>query len=118
MNGTAFKTRSRLNSPDKVSFDAYELGKNFGFEGRKDSTMTVETVNHDQVLLSDTDSSEEEKYDDPDILFGHEARGKFWELFKSDRKFKDFNPKNDVSKDPRFAYFKECSQAHILPRSN
>jgi hypothetical protein len=79
--------------------------------------MSVTTVNDDQVLLS-SDDSEEEKFDNPDILFGHEARGKFWELYKNDRKFKDFNAKKDVSKDPRFAYFNECTQANILPRSS
>ena len=119
MNGTAFKNRSRENSPDKVSFLATPPPKNLSFDARKGSTFTMDTVNNDKIMLSDTESSEEEeKFDNPDILFGHEARDRFWELFKSERKFKDFDSKRDVNKDPRFAYFKECYQAHILPRSS
>jgi|TARA_B110000305_G_C19316166_1_gene576536 hypothetical protein len=44
---------------------------------------------------------------------------KFWEFYKSDRKFKDYQEgKEDMaSMDPRQAYFQTCSQLKINPQS-
>ena len=36
-------------------------------------------------------------------------------MFKSDRKFKDFNNETDVTKDPRFAYLSKCKELNIIP---
>ena len=47
--------------------------------------------------------------------FGRKAKNKFWQLYKSDRTFKD-NINNDV-KDPRFAYIKSCQEMRMLPKA-
>jgi hypothetical protein len=59
MNGSAFKTRSRENSPEKVSFMQSHLGENSKFDSRKESIMTIGSVNNDKIMLSDSESSEE-----------------------------------------------------------
>jgi hypothetical protein len=33
----------------------------------------------------------EENYEDPDLYFGEEAKDNFWSLYKSERRFKDFD---------------------------
>ena len=38
----------------------------------------------------------DENYDDPSIFFGEEAKDNFWSLYKSERRFKDFDVDNDV----------------------
>lgn len=47
---------------------------------------------------------------------GSGAKQKFWELYKSERKFKDFKPAQGIS-DPRFAYFKTCKDLKIQPKA-
>jgi hypothetical protein len=37
----------------------------------------------------------EENYDDPNIFFGEEAKDNFWDLYKSERRFKDFEEGSD-----------------------
>ena len=60
--------------------------------------------------------SEEEKFDTQALLVGSSAETKFWELYKSERKFKD---NADASQsDPRYAYFERCKQMHINPRAS
>ena len=49
---------------------------------------------------------------------GSRARQKFWTLYKSERKFKDFDPDIDNSTDPRFAYFQTCKDENCLPRAS
>lgn len=95
------------------------LGQNFGFDQKKESVSTVTTVDNHRIVLTDPsdESEEEEKQDQSKVLYGHEARTQFWHLYKSERKFKDFDTRSDWSKDPRFAYFQECNNANILPRS-
>ena len=43
-------------------------------------------------------------------MVGAQGRSNFWQLFKSERKFKDFNEETDVTNDPRFAYFEKCRE--------
>jgi hypothetical protein len=47
------------------------------------------------------DQDEGERLDNPDIYFGDVAKDSFWDFFKSDRKFKDFNYKDKEIEDPR-----------------
>lgn len=47
--------------------------------------------------------------------FGKKAKDKFWNLYKSDRTFKD-NAKSEI-KDPRFAYIKTCHDLKVLPKA-
>lgn len=47
---------------------------------------------------------------------GSSGKTKFWELYKSERKFKDQGDNSQV--DPRFAYFQQCKDLHINPRAS
>ena len=38
-------------------------------------------------------------------------------MYKSERKFKDFDPEMENSNDPRFAYFQTCKDENCLPRA-
>ena len=46
-----------------------------------------------------------EALDNPDIYFGEKAKDKFWDFYKSERRFKDFNKTPSEIEDPRQAYF-------------
>ena len=50
-------------------------------------------------------SEVDDPLDDPELYFGDQAIDKFWDFYKSDRKFKDFTQQRDDIKDPRQAYF-------------
>lgn len=65
-------------------------------------------------MLSLTD----ENYDDPKYYFGDEAKEEFWDLYKSERKFKDYNTGTDEIKDPRFAYLKSCKELKVYPKAS
>lgn len=52
------------------------------------------------------------------VLVGSRAKQKFWDLYKSERKFKDFDPDIEETPDPRFAYFQTCKEKNCLPRAN
>jgi len=45
----------------------------------------------------------EENFEDPKFYFGDDAREEFWDLYKSERRFKDQGVEDEI-KDPRFAY--------------
>jgi len=62
--------------------------------------MTTLNVNA-MELTSDID----EPLDDPDLYFGEPAVDKFWDFYKSERKFKDFTEEKRDIQDPRQAYF-------------
>ena len=48
------------------------------------------------------DSEEDiEALDNPDIYFGEKAKDKFWDLYKSERRFKDFDKQGKDIDDPR-----------------
>ncbi len=56
-----------------------------------------------------------ENYEDPNLYFGDDAKVEFWDLYKSDRRFKDFDQENDEIVDPRFAYLKTCRDLKVNP---
>jgi hypothetical protein len=60
---------------------------------------------------------QEENYDDTNLYFGDEAKEGFWDLYKSDRRFKDFDQENDEIKDPRFAYLQMCKELKVFPKA-
>ena len=69
---------------------------------RIDSRSTLNLHGEENEENSD---EEEESLDNPDLYFGDVAKDKFWDFYKSERKFKDFtNQKKDIE-DPRQAYF-------------
>ena len=50
-----------------------------------------------KVDATDLTSEIDENLDDPDLYFGEVAVDKFWDFYKSERKFKDFtNDKKDI----------------------
>jgi len=59
----------------------------------------------------------EDNYEDPRFYFGEEAKGEFWDLYKSERRFKDYNIGIDDIKDPRFAYLKSCKELMVYPKA-
>jgi hypothetical protein len=114
MNGSFFRQISKLDSPKKVNFmkTRFEDDSKLKKLEKSESTFSV----NNNVLYMDNDSeNEEEKFDRPNILVGAQARNDFWELFKSDRKFKDFNNETDTTNDPRFAYLSKCHELNIVP---
>ncbi len=59
----------------------------------------------------------EENYEDPMLCFGEEAKDNFWSLYKSERRFKDFDTQNEDIQDPRFAYLKTCKDLKVFPKA-
>jgi len=51
------------------------------------------------------------------LFFGEEAKENFWDLYKSDRRFKDFDQEHDLISDPRFAYLKACKDLKVFPKA-
>ena len=60
---------------------------------------------------------QEDNYDDPSLYFGEEAKDNFWDLYKSDRRFKDYDEQHDAISDPRFAYLKTCKDLKVFPKA-
>jgi Ran GTPase-activating protein (RanGAP) involved in mRNA processing and transport len=63
-------------------------------------------------------SMAEENFEDPKYYFGDEAKEDFWDLYKSERRFKDYNTETDEIKDPRFAYLKTCKELKVFPKAS
>ena len=59
----------------------------------------------------------EENFEDPSLFFGDEAREGFWDLYKSERRFKDYKLGTDDIKDPRFAYLQTCKELKVHPKA-
>lgn len=55
-------------------------------------------------------------YDDVNLFFGEEAKENFWDLYKSERRFKDFDEHDQIA-DPRFAYLKACDDLKVFPKA-
>ena len=75
------------------------------------------TINLQAVPNSDDEGSENDHLDDPDLYFGEKAVDNFWDFYKSDRKFKDFEKDSSFIKDPRQAYFQTCKELGVFPRA-
>ena len=71
------------------------------------STINVETL--------EMNSDHDEALDDPDLYFGEKAVDKFWDFYKSDRKFKDFTGQSQNIMDPRQAYIQTCTDLKVYP---
>ena len=59
----------------------------------------------------------EDNFEDPRFYFGDDAKEEFWDLYKSERRFKDYNIGVDEIKDPRFAYLKMCKELMVYPKA-
>lgn len=62
-------------------------------------------------------SMHEDNFEDPKFYFGDDAKEEFWDLYKSERRFKDYNTGVDEIKDPRFAYLKMCKELMVYPKA-
>ena len=83
---------------------------------RMDS-VNMRSISNAEEVYMDNEELEEENFQTQGLLVGSRAKQKFWDLYKSERKFKDFDPMNDTTQDPRFAYFQTCKENNCLPRS-
>ena len=63
-------------------------------------------------------SMHEDNFEDPRFYFGEDAREEFWDLYKSERRFKDYNTGVDEIKDPRFAYLQTCKELMVYPKAS
>ena len=59
-------------------------------------TLNIHAEEHDQDSEDDNNT-----LDNPQLYFGEVAKDKFWDFYKSDRKFKDFNKLKEDIEDPR-----------------
>ena len=74
------------------------------------------TMNVHAFPTSD-DDSENEHLDDPDLYFGKVGVTNFWDFYKSERKFKDFETEKEDIRDPRQAYFQTCNSLKVFPQA-
>lgn len=84
----------------------------------------IKLQNFDDTIKSTTNLSAveltsvaDENFDDPRLYFGEEAKEEFWDLYKSERRFKDFTTGVDDIKDPRFAYLQSCKELMVYPKT-
>ena len=84
-----------------------------GFDMQRPGTG-ASTTNLSCVELQ---SVAEENYQNPKLYFGEEAKEDFWELYKSERRFKDYDVENGEIKDPRFAYLQTCKELKVHPKA-
>ena len=82
------------NLDDEYDKQRFKLADNLD---RMDSvaTLNIECSDHDN------NSEENDTLDNPDLYFGDVAKDKFWDFYKSERKFKDFNLDKQDILDPR-----------------
>lgn len=68
---------------------------------------------------SEADDEIEEKASTQErLFFGEQAYNNFWNLYKSNREFKDYDPSKKKTEDPRFAYIKICDDLKVHPLSS
>lgn len=101
MSGSKFSHRGPP-SPKKIKFLQEKLSTDHGFKELKRVESDILESAH-QVYLEDPEA-EEEKFENQNFILGSQGRTKFWELYKSERKFKDQLDESPIM-DPRFAYF-------------
>lgn len=61
----------------------------------EDGLNRMESKTTLNVEALDMNSDHEENLDDPELYFGESGVNKFWDFYKSDRKFKDFTDEKD-----------------------
>jgi hypothetical protein len=87
MSGSMFKSRLP-ESPKKTKFLQSHTDNNHGFKSL--NRIDSEYLNTQDYIFVDDPDMEEEKFDNQRLLVGNSAKNKFWELYKSERRFKDF----------------------------
>jgi hypothetical protein len=103
-------TRKRSLSPKNLAeHDAQFAGFDMQRPGTNGSTTNLSCV--------ELQSLYEENYQNPKLYFGEEAKEDFWDLYKSERSFKDYDVENGDIRDPRFAYLKTCKDLKVYPKA-
>ena len=74
---------SPTRGPPQHDYDLYEDTQRLRGFPSDQSTTNLSSVE----LMS----AHDENFEDADLYFGEEAKENFWDLYKSDRKFKDFD---------------------------
>ena len=103
------------SSPKREKF--FEQRKFTGVLSRMDSEVTMQSISNYEQVYDANEEVEEENFANQSLLVGSRAKQKFWNLYKSERKFKDFDPELETATDPRFAYFQTCKNENCLPRA-
>ena len=70
-----------------------------------------------KVEAMEMSSEEDTNLEDPELYFGEQGVNKFWDFYKSERKFKDFTEDRKDILDPRQAYFQTCDDLMVYPRA-
>ena len=64
---------------------------------RMESDSNMRSISNAEEVYLDNEEVEEENFNTQGLLVGSRAKQKFWDLYKSERRFKDFNPENENS---------------------
>jgi hypothetical protein len=99
--------RERLR---KIALKYQMDNKNQNSDDETSSNIYMATEEEDPLLDDESTILNKDRH-----YFGDDAKHKFWDLYKSNRAFKD-HPKDDVQ-DPRFAYMKVCHELKMLPKA-
>jgi len=96
---------STSSSPKRDKF--FESRKFSGIKSltRMESDENMRSISNVEEVFLENEKFEEENFQTQGLLVGSRAKQKFWDLYKSERRFKDFNTAIDTTPDPRFAYF-------------
>ena len=57
-----------------------------------DSALEMRSISNFEEVYNENEDAEEENFANQSLLVGSRAKQKFWNLYKSERKFKDFDP--------------------------
>eukprot|EP00347_Sterkiella_histriomuscorum_P017989 403347211 len=102
----------RKHSPNRHSHTQSDF---YGLSSKKFKTNSE--ISQGNLSLYDLGAQNEEQYDDVNLFFGEEAKENFWDLYKSERRFKDYDQQTDQIADPRFAYLQACKELKVNPRA-
>jgi hypothetical protein len=101
----------------KTELEDPDAGR-FKLQDQLDRLDSDDSVNiHGEEASDKSDENEDENLDNPNLYFGEAAKDKFWDFYKSDRKFKDFDAVKQQIEDPRQAYFHTCNELGVFPRA-
>ena len=87
-----------------MSMQLSRLDEDFNRKRLNLDDMTLnknESVTTLNVNAMEMNSDHDETLDDPQLYFGEQAVDKFWDFYKSERKFKDFTKSKEDIMDPR-----------------
>jgi hypothetical protein len=83
----------RKHSPPRPLPDSKLNSTSLSYGRNRDKTPSE--ISQANLTVYDLNGSGDELYDDVNLFFGEEAKENFWDLYKSERRFKDFNQGSD-----------------------